>query len=59
MAAAEHLGASQAGTGGIELFEMLLKALLSQLKVGEQLKIKQNVQPNPGWALPPAQVTET
>lgn len=44
-----------AGTGGTELFEMLLKAFLSQLKMGEQLKIKQNAQPNPVWALPPAQ----
>lgn len=44
-----------AGTGGIELFEMLLQAFLGQLKMWEQLKIKQNVHPNPVWALPPVQ----
>lgn len=48
-----------AGTGGIELFETLLEAFLGQLKMGGQLKIKQNVQPSPVWALHPAQVTET
>lgn len=44
-----------AGTGGIELFETLLEDFLGQLKMGEWLRTKQNVQPNPAWALPPAQ----